>query len=56
MILTNDTQLQIVALMSIAFLMCAAVATHIRVKNPLYKMLPAIALLTVCLAMLFLVF
>ena len=56
MILTNDTQLQIVALMSIALLMCAAVATHIRVKNPAHKMLPAIALLTVCLSMLFLVF
>ena len=56
MLLTKDTQLQIVALISIAFLMCAAVATHIRVKNPTHKMLPAITLLTICLTILFLVF
>ena len=55
MILTNDIQLQIVSLAAIAFLMCAAVVTHIRIKNPIQKMIPAIVLLTFCLCMLFLV-
>tara|TARA_B110000438_G_scaffold53694_1_gene53860 strand:- start:5507 stop:5860 length:354 start_codon:yes stop_codon:yes gene_type:complete len=55
MILTNNVQLQIVSLASIAFLMFAAVLVHIKIKNPVQKMIPAIVLLAFCLSMLFLV-
>lgn len=55
MLLTNDIQLQIVSLGAIALLMCAAVLTHIKIKNPIKKMIPAITLLGFCLFMLFLV-
>lgn len=36
--------------LGIAALMLAAVATHLRVKNPVGRMLPALTLLLLCLA------
>ena len=46
MLLSNDIYLVILGALGICFLMFAAVITHLRVKNPFYKMLPALGLIT----------
>ena len=45
MLFSNDTYVIILGALGICFLMFAAVLTHIRVKNPFYKMLPAFGLI-----------
>ena len=55
MILTNNPELQTVALTTIALLMVAAVGTHVRIKNPPTKALPALTLFIFCMLMLFIV-
>lgn len=49
MINQNNVLVVKVGAVGIAFLMTAAVATHIRVKNPIHKMLPSTALLIISL-------
>jgi Ca2+/Na+ antiporter len=45
MLFSNDMYVTIFGASGIIFLMAAAVFTHIRVKNPFYKMLPAFGLI-----------
>jgi hypothetical protein len=45
MLLSNDIYLTILGALGITFLMAAAVYTHVRVKNPFHKMLPALSLI-----------
>ena len=49
MIQSSDNQVVIIGGAGIAFLMTAAIVTHLRVKNPIHKMLPAFAMLTISL-------
>ena len=46
MLFSIDTYLVILGALGICTLMVAAVITHIRIKNPFYKMLPALGLFT----------
>tara|TARA_X000001036_G_C20461132_1_gene717498 strand:- start:158 stop:508 length:351 start_codon:yes stop_codon:yes gene_type:complete len=52
MIQSSDNEVVIIGSSGIAFLMTAAIITHIRVKNPIHKMLPAFAMLTISLIIL----
>ena len=45
MLFSNDMYVIILGASGIMFLMAAAVYTHVRVKNPFHKMLPALGLL-----------
>jgi hypothetical protein len=45
MLFSNDIYVTILGALGIVFLMIAAIYTHIRVKNPFYKMLPAFGLI-----------
>jgi hypothetical protein len=45
MLFSNDIYVTIFGASGIIFLMVAAVYTHVRVKNPFYKMLPAFGLI-----------
>ena len=45
MLFSNDAYVIIIGALGICFLMFAAVLTHVRVKNPFYKMLPAFGLI-----------
>jgi hypothetical protein len=45
MLFSNDIYVSILGASGIVFLMAAAVFTHIRVKNPFHKMLPAFGLI-----------
>ena len=45
LLFSSDTYVTIIGALGICFLMSAAVITHVRVKNPFYKMLPAFGLI-----------
>ena len=45
MLFSNDIYVTILGASGIMFLMAAAVYTHVRVKNPFHKMLPAFGLI-----------
>ena len=45
LLFSSDTYVTIIGALGISFLMSAAVITHVRVKNPFYKMLPAFGLI-----------
>lgn len=47
MVISNNDKITLIGSLGIAILMIAALITHVRVKNPLYKMIPAIALLAI---------
>lgn len=49
MLLSNDSNAILLGALGITVLMIAALLTHLRVKNPLYKMLPSMSLMTICL-------
>ena len=52
MIQSSDNEVVIIGGAGIAFLMSAAIITHLRVKNPIHKMLPAFTMLTISLIIL----
>ena len=54
MLVSANPELNNLGLKGIIFLMCFAILTHIRVKNTFRKVLPSIALLSLCLTLLFL--
>mgnify|MGYP000019857776 FL=1 len=45
LLFSSDKYVIILGALGICFLMVAAVLTHVRVKNPFYKMLPAFGLI-----------
>ncbi|MGY8765069.1 MAG: DoxX family protein, partial [Fidelibacterota bacterium] len=53
MILYNINELVMVGCVGIMVLMVGAIGTHIRVKNPLHKTIPAVAVLGLCAAILY---
>ena len=53
MLFSNDIYVSILAASGIIFLMVAAVFTHVRVKNPFHKMLPALGLIVLNLIIVF---
>ena len=52
MIQSSDDQVVIIGSSGIAILMSAAIITHVKVKNPLFKMVPAFIMLTINLIVL----
>ena len=54
MLVSANPELNNLGLKGIIFLMCFAILTHIRVKSAFGKVLPSIALLSLCLTLLFL--
>lgn len=48
MLFTEDLIINILGASGIAALMLAAMATHIRVHNPFYKMAPSMSLMVIC--------
>ena len=48
-----EQQLQNIGLLGIVTLMVFAILTHIRIKNTLRKTIPAVALISLCLLLLF---
>ena len=54
MLLSTKPELNSVGLQGIILLMCFAILTHIRVKSAFRKVIPSIALITLCLALLYL--
>ncbi len=46
MLFNENTLIILLGSSGIIFLMAAALVTHIRMKNPVYKMLPSLSLLT----------
>ena len=53
MILYNNNELVMVGCVGIIVLMVGAIGTHIRVKNPFHKTIPAVAVLGLCVAILY---
>jgi hypothetical protein len=53
MILYNNNELVMVGCVGIIVLMVGAIGTHIRVKNPLHKTIPAVAVLSLCAVILY---
>ena len=53
MLFSNDIYAVILGASGIIFLMAAAVYTHVRVKNPFHKMLPALGLIVLNLIIIF---
>ena len=53
MIISSDKNLVWIGSMGIIVLMIGALGTHFRVKNPLQKMIPAIALSSLCLSIIY---
>ena len=53
MLLQKDNQLVMIGASGIVVLMFAAIITHLKVKNPLAKMLPSMGLFSFCLIILF---
>ena len=49
MLLSSDSNAVLLGAAGITALMLAALLTHLRVKNPFYKMLPSMSLMTICL-------
>ncbi len=54
MLVSANPELNNLGLKGIIFLMCFAILTHIRVKSAFRKVLPSIALLSLCMTLLFL--
>ena len=54
MLVSANPELNSLGLKGIIFLMCFAILTHIRVKSTFRKALPSIALLSLCMTLLFL--
>jgi len=54
MLVSANPELNSLGLKGIIFLMCFAILTHIRVKSTFRKVLPSIALLSLCMTLLFL--
>tara|TARA_B100001109_G_scaffold80600_1_gene65829 strand:- start:839 stop:1177 length:339 start_codon:yes stop_codon:yes gene_type:complete len=54
LLLYPNQELQNIGLMGIITLMVFAVLTHIRIKNNFRKTIPSVALISLCLALLFL--
>lgn len=52
MLFSSDSNVILLGSSGIAVLMIAALLTHLRVKNPFYKMLPSMSLMTLCLIIL----
>lgn len=52
MLLSSDSNVILLGASGIVVLMVAALITHLRIKNPFYKMLPAMSLMTICLIIL----
>jgi hypothetical protein len=52
MLITSDSIVILLGASGITVLMIAAMLTHLRVKNPFYKMLPSMSLMIICLAIL----
>jgi hypothetical protein len=48
MLQSSDLNIALIGSLGIAILMAAALFTHLRVKNPFYKMLPAMSLMAIC--------
>ena len=48
MLFSSDSTLVIFGASAILFLMLAAIATHLRVHNPIFKMVPSVTLMTIC--------
>ena len=53
MIISNDKNLVWVGSVGIIALMFGAIGTHVRVKNPFQKMIPAITLSVLCLMIIY---
>ena len=53
MLFSNDKYVTILGSSGIIFLMAAAIYTHVRVKNPFHKMLPAFGLIALNLIIIF---
>ena len=54
MLFSSELSIVILGSLGIAGLMFAAIITHLRIKNPIYKMLPAISLMLIsCIIALF---
>jgi membrane associated rhomboid family serine protease len=53
MLFSNDIYAVMLGASGIIFLMAAAVYTHVRVKNPFHKMLPAFGLIVLKLIIIF---
>ena len=47
MLFSSDLSIVILGSLGIASLMFAALITHLRIKNPIYKMLPSISLMLI---------
>jgi len=47
MLFSNDLSIVIFGSLGIAGLMFAALFTHLRIKNPIYKMLPSMSLMLI---------
>ena len=47
MLFSNDLSIVIFGSLGIASLMFAALFTHLRIKNPIYKMLPSMSLMLI---------
>lgn len=54
MLLSTKPELNSVGLQGIILLMCFAILTHIRVKSAFRKVIPSIALIMLCLVLLYL--
>ncbi len=54
MLFSNDLSIVILGSLGIAGLMLAALITHLRIKNPFYKMLPSMSLMLIsCVIIIF---
>ena len=49
MLFNTESIVMLIGSSGIAVLMVAALITHLRVKNPFYKMLPSMSLMIICL-------
>ena len=54
MILFNDNYLSTIGCLGILGLMAGAIMTHLRIKNPFQKMIPALSLTTMLILLLYL--
>ena len=47
-LVSQDGPLIVLASAAVTLMMAAAVMSHVRVKHPIYKMLPSLSLMTIC--------
>ena len=52
MLLSSDSNAVLLGAFGITVLMLAALLTHLKIKNPFYKMLPSMSLMILCLIIL----